>query len=65
MWHDRIFRTLRQLLCPFKVLYKLSKKKKKNTYSGQFSVSVLSEVLNKRLAASLRMSFPSLLLQTF
>ena len=41
------------------------KKKKKNTYSGQFSVSVLSEVLNKRLAASLRMSFPSLLLQTF
>ena len=66
MWHDRIFRTLRQLLCPFKVLYKLSKKnKKKNTYSGQFSVSVFSEVLNKRLAASLRMSFPSLLLQTF
>ena len=40
-------------------------KKKKNTYSGQFSVSVFSEVLNKRLAASLRMSFPSLLLQTF
>ena len=41
------------------------KKQKKNTYSGQFSVSVFSEVLNKRLAASLRMSFPSLLLQTF
>ena len=45
--------------------YQKKKKKKKNTYSGQFSVSVFSEVLNKRLAASLRMSFPSLLLQTF
>lgn len=45
--------------------YYINYQQQKNTYSGQFSVSVFSEVLNKRLAASLRMSFPSLLLQTF
>ena len=61
MWHDRIFRTLRWLLCPFKIVINYQK----NTYAGQFSISVFSEVLNKRLATSLRMNFQSLLLQRF